>query len=606
MTSKLKEIWSKTDDVIVRYPMVLTMALIAAISAVTFISRESNRSNYDYNEDPLFAISKLIIVSCLGISLMFAIKMISQRIGKGFLLEIFSALFLFGFYFLLPKKENDFTEVYAYLLIPTFMLSHLLVSFGAFIGKEREINFWQYNKNLFINIFLTAVFTGALTGGILLAILAVDQLFDFDFPEYRYGQTGSFLAIFGSCLIFLLFNEKGLKYLEKDINYPQILKFFTQFVLIPLLLIYVVILYFYTLKILINWELPRGWVSYLVLAYSMVGILALLLVHPLKEDSAKSWVRMFSKIFYFTLLPLLVLLFVAIFTRILEYGYTEPRYFVLLLALWLTSVVAYFIFKKNPTIKFIPVSMFAFGLFALVFPYFNTFSVAKRSQTNDFEKILSENNLIKNGKIDFNKKINVQIVNKLASKAEFLYKRKEDDVINRFLSEDKKRKIDSINAESRDYFAKHEFSKFFTNVEYKRDQVERFGKHRNVFLKAQKMNININEYNYLLNGFERFPNTFEIDGKKLEISPINHLSNKPKMWVTFDGEKFDMYPELQKIVGNYSYPGEYDLKEISFSKKIKNYELKFFLGSLDKQLYSNEDPKIYIHNNYFILIKKLD
>ena len=105
-------------------------------------------------------------------------------------------------------------------------------------------------------------------------------------------------------------------------------------------------------KILINLGLPRVWVSYLILIYSVVGILALLLVHPLKEESAKSWVKVFSKIFYYTLIPLLVLLFVAIFTRILEYGYTEPRYFVLLLAIWLTTVVLFYFYKKA-TIKFV-------------------------------------------------------------------------------------------------------------------------------------------------------------------------------------------------------------------------------------------------------------
>lgn len=603
---KLKEIWSKTDDVIARYPMVLVMAFIAAICTVIFIFRNSPRYFQDNSEDELFAISKIIIVACLGISLMFAVKMISQRIGKGFVWEILGVLFLIGFYFLLPKKENDFTEVYAFLLIPTFILSHLLVSFGAFIGKERELNFWQYNKNLFINIFLTAVFTGVLTGGILLAILAVDKLFDFHISGYRYAQTASFLAIFGSSFIFLLFNEKGLEYLEKEGNYPQILKFFTQFVLIPLLLIYVVILYFYSIKILINWELPRGWVSYLVLAYSIIGILALLLVYPLKEKSAKSWVQLFSKIFYFTLIPLLVLLFVAIFTRILEYGYTEPRYFVLLLALWLSSVVWYFILKKNATIKFIPISMFLFGLFALLFPYFNAFSVAKRSQKEDLEKILNENQLIKDGKIDFTKKINIEVVDELASKAEFLYQRKEDDFINRFLDYEKKRKLDSINTENRDYFAKQEFSKFFTNVDYQGTSINPSGNYQNVFLRVQKMNIPIADYEYLLNGFESFQNTFEIDGKKIEISPIKYTSDKPEIWINFEGEKFDMYPELQRILFKYNYSGQYDVAEISFSKIVKNYEFKFFFGSLQKQFYSNEPPKIYIQNNYFILVKKLD
>ena len=115
---KLKEIWSKTDDVIARYPMVLVMAFIAAICTVIFIFRNSPRYFQDNSEDELFAISKIIIVACLGISLMFAVKMISQRIGKGFVWEILGVLFLIGFYFLLPKKNEK-----KYLLPPITLYS---------------------------------------------------------------------------------------------------------------------------------------------------------------------------------------------------------------------------------------------------------------------------------------------------------------------------------------------------------------------------------------------------------------------------------------------------------------------------------------------------
>ena len=306
MNQKINEIFGKASFAIQQFPLVLLMALSASISLM-FIAEENFRTS-----EKVFTLTKLTLVSCLGISLMFGLKILSQRIGKQILLELGGISFLIGFYFLLPKLQKDFTEVYAFLLIPTFVLSHLFVSFASFFRQKTEMHFWQYNKNLFINIFLTVIFTGVLTGGVELAIVAVDKLFDFNFNDKIYLRVFYLLAIFGSSFIFLLFNEKGLEYLEKEGNYPVVLKFFTQYILIPLLIIYVVILYFYSAKILINWELPRGWVSYLVLAYSIVGILAILLVHPLKENSAKSWVKIFSKIFYYTLIPLLILLFTAI------------------------------------------------------------------------------------------------------------------------------------------------------------------------------------------------------------------------------------------------------------------------------------------------------
>src|SRR5690606_5018258 len=163
--------------------------------------------------EPTFEFLKVALVSALGISLFFGLKMLSQRVGRELVLQLTGILVLVVIYFILPAREKDFTEVYAFVLIPVFLLSHLLVSFVAFIGKNKELNFWQYNKNLFINTFLTGIFTGVLTGGVLLAILAVDQLFDFNFDQHYYGYIFTFFSIFGSCFIFLLFNEKGLQYL---------------------------------------------------------------------------------------------------------------------------------------------------------------------------------------------------------------------------------------------------------------------------------------------------------------------------------------------------------------------------------------------------------
>ncbi len=176
---KFREVFGKTGIVIKQYPMVLTMAILAAMSVICYVrGRNSNSENG-------FIFLKLTIVFSLAISLMFAFALLAQRIGKLILLQLIGLAFLLLFYFILPNEEKDFTEVYTYLLIPTFLLSHLLVSFLSFLTKNKEDHFWQYNKNLFINFFLTVVFTGVLTGGIMLAIFAVDHLFNFHF-EGRY------------------------------------------------------------------------------------------------------------------------------------------------------------------------------------------------------------------------------------------------------------------------------------------------------------------------------------------------------------------------------------------------------------------------------------
>ena len=599
MNQKIHEIFGKAGFAIRQFPLVLLMALTASV-CLMFIAEENFRSS-----EKVFTLTKITLVTCLGISLMFGLKILSQRIGKQILLELGGILFLIGFYFLLPELEKDLTEVYAFIIIPTFVLSHLFVSFAAFFRKKKEMDFWQYNKNLFINIFLTAVFTGVLTGGVELAIVALDQLFDFNFNAKIYLRVFYLLAVFGSSFIFLLFNEKGLEYLEKEGNYPVVLKFFTQYILIPLLIIYVVISYFYSAKILLNWELPRGWVSYLVLAYSVVGILAILLVHPLKENSAKSWVRMFSKIFYFTLIPLLILLFTAIFTRILEYGYTEPRYFVVLLSVWLASVVFYFVINRNASIKFIPTSLFAFGLFALIFPYLNTFSVAKRSQENQLIEILTENKLLnQNQKIDFSKRIADSTATEIASKFGFLARRNKTEYLLKLIDVKKQKQLakdinNSQNTYSVYYSVKGEFSNIKKTEQSTSDYV------RLELISDQEI-IPVGDYDYIFY-FNRYNHSNKTIGKDTFEIFDRITDENPQLKVILNSnEEADFSPLIKKLLADYKgKTGKINLPEMAMEADLEKYHLKITLGNFSTDKYiSNDYPNVNYDDAYLLIRKK--
>src|SRR5699024_3468757 len=145
--------------------------------------------------------------------------------------------------------------------------------------------------------------------------------------------------------------------LDRIRNYPKGLKVFTQNILIPLVIIYMIILYLYMAKIITQWAWPEGWISILVLSFSIAGILANLLLHPLRNDIKYKWVKRFSKGYYWILVPLSILLLLAIWRRISEYGITVERYFVLVLGLWLTGIVLYFVISRAKNIKVIPASL---------------------------------------------------------------------------------------------------------------------------------------------------------------------------------------------------------------------------------------------------------
>lgn len=579
MNSKILTIIEKVKELFLNYPFVLIMSLAFVITVIYGIEFEPKK------EDG-FLLIKLGLTFSLGISMQFALKILSQRVKKGIIWQLLGIFFLILYFFILPKEEKDFSEFHLFIILPSYVLSHLLVAFVAFLKEENsEISFWEYNKNLFVNLFLTVVFTGVLIGGVELAIVAVQELFNIDFEAKIYAETFFALAIFGSTFIFLLFNESGLDYLEKEGKYPVILKFFTQFILIPLLIIYVVILYFYSAKILINWQLPRGWVSYLVLAYSIVGIFALLLVHPLKDLKLKSWILVFNKLFYYTLIPLILLLFVAIFTRVLQYGYTEARYFVLLISIWLTTIVLYFIFVKKSSIKFIPTSLFVFGLFSLLMPYLNAFSVSKRSQEHELIEILKSNQLLVNNKIDFDKPISDSVANSVEDKLEFLSKRFDDDFINGFLNKE------NISKTKTD---KYWYSNQFTNISYTNNS-----KRKNIYLTITANNHlnNVQNFDFVIR-----PNSYsdyvETTIKNDKITITNR--NKSEFEIKVNDESKDILPLIKKICNKYKNAAkDVSVDDLSIKVSFDKYEITAVFNSIEWY----KEYNTYTYGDIIYLIK---
>ena len=586
MNKKLEEIIHSAKTIIQKYPLVLLMSFVMTFVVCYMIETENVKKEN-------FFLVKLLLTSSLGIWLFFGIKMLWERVGKEILLSLSGFLLLAVYYFVLPNNEKQFTDRYVFVVFPMYVLSHLFVAFIPFVGKSyREKGFWEYNKNLFINFILTTIFTQVLILGVLLAILAVEKLFAFHFDEKIYPETGLSMAIFGSTFIFLLFNAKGLSNLEKESQYPVILKFFTQFVLIPLLIIYLVILYFYSGKILLAWELPRGWVTYLVMAFSIVGILALLLVYPLKEIKAKSWVVIFSKVFYYSLLPLLILLFTAIFTRVLQYGFTEARYYVLVLAIWLATLTIYYIFYKKASIKFIPTSLFCFGIFGLLFPFLNAFSVSVKSQKAELISLLNSEKLIENGKINFDKKISDTTANNILDKFEYLNERNEKPFLETLVPK---------NVQEKKEFKEGYFwnsSEYFSQITYAHDNNYQANL---LTLRSPEGLIDIKGYDKALEITSLYRQSYDFD--KMAIRVINENESSEKIIIEINNSSVDISPQINNLFAEKGKRrGTVDVEDLSITFELEKYSCKLIFSSITKDFKTKRIDLNYGTN--WLLIKE--
>jgi hypothetical protein len=118
--------------------------------------------------------------------------------------------------------------------------------------------------------------------------LLYKQLFQVDIKDKYYFDLFIIISGIFNTWFFLSGVPENLPSLEDETSYPKGLKIFTIYVLLPLVCIYLVILYAYAGKILITTQWPVGWVAYLVIAFSIFGILSFLLIYPLAKMNRKS------------------------------------------------------------------------------------------------------------------------------------------------------------------------------------------------------------------------------------------------------------------------------------------------------------------------------
>ncbi|WP_019948939.1 DUF4153 domain-containing protein [Hymenobacter aerophilus] len=340
----------------------------------------------------------------LGLPLTLALALTAERYGwrpAGRAAAQLAALALLGLWYAFSPNEPNF--VWGLRLLLLLLAAHLAVAAGPYLaalrGPADTPGFWRYNERLFLRILTAALYSGVLYVGCALALLAVDNLFGVKLDGRWYGYLLVALATVFNTWFFLAGVPADFAALEQPAPYPKGLKVFTQFVLLPLVVLYFAILYAYLGRILLTWTLPQGWVSVLVLALAVAGIFALLLIHPLRHDAGNAWISTFARWFYRALFPLLGLLAVAIGTRIADYGITEERYFVLLLAGWLLGMAAYFLLRRGQGIIWIPASLGLLALLAAGGPW-GAFAVAERSQLGQLRDLSQRFNLLQNGKLD--------------------------------------------------------------------------------------------------------------------------------------------------------------------------------------------------------------
>lgn len=575
-----------------RFPAAVVATMAGTIVAMVLLGRSTSFYEENYPLINLLLTCSLMLPAFVALQLFFESW---EAKPKSVLAAMFLLVSIFAVYFYtLPAKLSNTHYLFFFLIN---LALHLGVAFSPFAGRGNENGFWQFNKVLFIRVLAALLYSHVLFIGLALALLAMENLFNIDLNDRIYGRLWIFIIGIFNTLFFLSGIPSDVAALEKEQAYPRGLKVFTQYVLLPLVFIYLVILYAYAGKIVVQWDWPQGWVSYLVLGFSGLGILSFLLIHPLQGTAGNKWIALFLKWFYLLLVPLIILLGLAVFRRIYEYGFTENRYFLVILTAWLAGITAYFLFGQEKKIKVIPVSLCTIALLISFGPW-GAFRTAMRSQTSRFEKVLDQNQMLNQGLIIKPiSQVSFRDQKQLSSILRFLENRNALGEVRHYFPQ----AADSIFSEASKVYDKTRRLTEGMGIQYIPDwQTEEYAEESdNFYLNASfDDQLDISGYDLLM-PFDYNQYRFDSEVKTYDSLKVIFKAESNLLEFFAGGENIGMIPiDPSLATWKEKYPGnthDYDIasEELSIVEETQNHRFKLYILALDAK---EEEGKLKIYN----------
>jgi hypothetical protein len=382
----LNTVLANTAEIGRRFPL----AVICTVVGTVFMTIEA---------DEIWQVSEYrFVAACLlGLPLGIALVAFAERQnwskGRTLLLQGLAAVPLILYFFSLPADPLDLTGVIRIRFALFFVGVHILVAALPFTGASQSRGYWEYNVSVLLRALTAALFAGILFAGFASALAAIDYLFGIDIADKRYFQLWVLIAGLFATGLFLGAFPKSLGALEDSESGPAGLRKLVHTVLVPIVILYFLILFAYAIKIVAEWNWPKGWVSQLILWYSVVGLMSVLLLNAFRSQAKHAWIKWFTRGFFVSLIPFLVMLFLAIMRRISDYGITEGRYLVFIMAIGLSVVAAYFVFARGKDLRIIPVIACVLAFLSAFGPW-SAFAFSYRSQQGRLEEYITRYELL--------------------------------------------------------------------------------------------------------------------------------------------------------------------------------------------------------------------
>lgn len=344
----------------------------------------------------------------LTIGTLFAIFVLDET-GERDDYIIYLSLFLVYFISIFLTNGSRFYRYTIFLPI----LGSILLHFKFFTAEELFVlnciavlslfgKNWLKDNHLFIQQAFKILFHLALSGllvlvsfgAISLILVSVQALFGLSGDKiYSYLWISAFFWFAPFLFLYFQHHERRAVHL----NYLGNLLF--NYIISPALIVYTAILYFYFATLLFKSELPKNIISFIVLPYLIGGFIIQFFQMLLRQNK---WEKFYCHFYQLAILPI-IMMWVAVYERIVNYGLTEARIYYIFCAGVMSLCYLLLWWKRTQYRWFL--AIIVSGLFISTF-IINVEKLAINSQLNRAKALLSQNHLLnKQGKLktDFQK-----------------------------------------------------------------------------------------------------------------------------------------------------------------------------------------------------------
>jgi hypothetical protein len=393
MKLTLKDFFSNAQATIHRFPLAIAIAWAGAVLSIYAVHSDFEIVNQvmPYVFTLLFALPLAVAADIFSESHSFDDN---RKFGMRVVVVLLGVFAYIGFYQGLSDLTSESDAIRAFVYQGMALLAFVL---APVLQKSHPNRFWQYFWLVLVRLFLAVAYFALLVGGLALLMGAVDYLLGVNIePEY-YADLWIFMVGAVSIIFFLQGIPENTAKLERVTKYSKVLKAIVEYVSVPLVYAYFLVLYLYTGKIVFTWQWPEGDVAWWIIFFSVVGVASYFFSYAVKEKF-HSYVDFFRKWFFVALIPQLLVLYIALLLRVGDYGWTELRYFLGAFGDWLFIMALYYVISTKRYLKFIPISLLAILALSMWGPW-SAFNISLDSQMARLQAGLYENGMWVEGEL---------------------------------------------------------------------------------------------------------------------------------------------------------------------------------------------------------------